>query len=410
MEELTDNECHALNYEWPFWARKQQLPPQGDWRVWLCMAGRGWGKTRVGVEWIRAQVESGQRGRLAIVASTSFDVRHTCVEGESGILETAPPWNRPQYHPAKSELRWDNGAMATIYSAEEPDRLRGPQHDGFWADEIASWKYPEAWDQLMFGLRLGTDPRGVATTTPKPVRILRELLGLDSTHVTRGSSYDNEPNLPAAFFEQIIARYKGTRLGRQEIEGELLEESEGALWSREQIESTRIQELPESRRTVVAIDPASTSKETSDETGIIVALLGENKEGYLAKDLSGRFTPDGWAKIAINAYHEYSADRIIAESNQGGEMIQAVIGNHDRTISVKLIHAAQGKRVRAEPVHQLYELKRVHHVGYFPDLEDQMCTWEPLGGQKSPDRLDALVYALTELMPGKGISWGDLYG
>lgn len=398
LAELTEQEAEALLYDWPFWARPNQLPPPGDWRAWLVLAGRGFGKTRTGGEWIRDQVENRGRGRLALVAPTAADARDVMVEGESGILAISPPWFRPVYEPSKRRLSWPNGAIATTYSADEPDRLRGPQHDGAWADELAAWKYPEAWDMLMFGLRLGTDPRVVVTTTPKPVRLIRELLAEATTVITRGSTYENAANLAPAFLEQIVTKYKGTRLGRQELDGEVLDDVPGALWTRKVLDDLRRPAAPELVRVVVAIDPAVTSGEDSDETGIVVAGRGADGHGYVLADLSCRMSPDGWARRAVNAFQDHKADRIVAEVNNGGDLVEQVVRTVDRSVPYKAVHASRGKRVRAEPIAALYEQGRVHHVGGLPDLEDQMCAFLPEGSDQSPDRVDALVWALTELL------------
>jgi phage terminase large subunit-like protein len=321
------------------------------------------------------------------------------VEGDSGILATAPPGKRPTYEPSKRKLTWPNGASALLFSAEEPERLRGPQCEAFWADEVAAWKYlRETWDQLMFGFRLGASPRGVATTTPKPLPLLRELLSMEGVVVTRGSTYENRDNLSPVFFQQIIARYEGSRLGRQELNAELLEDVEGALWSMGMIDALRRREHPKLTRIVVAIDPAVTSGADSDETGIVVAGLGEDGHGYVLEDLSGRWSPDTWAKKAVGAYRTQKADRIIGEANNGGDLVEVNIRTVDRSAAFKKVHASRGKRTRAEPVAALYEQGKVHHVGGFAELEDQMSQWVPGTGVPSPDRMDALVWALTELM------------
>jgi phage terminase large subunit-like protein len=326
------------------------------------------------------------------------------VEGESGILATAPNWFRPVYEPSKRRLTWPNGAIATTYSADEPERLRGPQHDAAWADEAAAWRYPDAWDMLMFGLRLGRDPRAIVTTTPKPVKLIRDLLAKDrkDVRVTRGSTYENKANLAAAFLRQIVRRYEGTRLGRQELLAELLDDVPGALWSRLILEQTRARTAPQMQRIVVAIDPATSTEEKSDETGIIVAGLGENGHGYLLEDLSGQYSPTEWAKRAIGAYHLWKADRIVGEINQGGDMVEATLRAVDGNIPYRGVHASRGKAVRAEPVSALYEQKRIHHVGVLATLEDQMCgmtiDFDKKVAGYSPDRLDAAVWAFTELL------------
>jgi phage terminase large subunit-like protein len=402
LSEFSDDELKALEYDWPFWARPNQLSPEGIWSVWLLLAGRGFGKTRTGAEWVRATKE--QCSRIALVAPTAADVRDVVVEGESGILATSPPWDRPTYEPSKRRLTWKNGAIATCYSADEPDRLRGPQHDAAWGDEVAAWRYPDAFDMLMFGLRLGSNPRCVVTTTPKPVKLVRDLIKRASNpndvRITRGSTYENRSNLAPAFFEQIVARYEGTRLGRQELNAELLEDVPGALWTRALIERAFTDTAPPLRRIVVAIDPAGGSSEESDETGIVACGSTQEGHGYVLADESGRYSPDGWARKAVDLYRKLDADRIIAEVNFGGEMVEATIRAVAPYVPVKVVHASRGKQVRAEPISALYEQNRVHHVGHLPLLEDQMCNWAP-GAKESPDRMDALVWALTELIGDK---------
>ncbi len=331
------------------------------------------------------------------------------IEGESGILSVSKPSFRPLYEPSKRRLTWPNGAIATTYSADEPERLRGPQHDGGWCDEPGAWKYQQAWDMFMFGLRLGANPRAVATTTPKPIKLIRELLKDPATHITRGTTYDNRANLAPPFFDQIIKRFEGTRLGRQELHAEVLDDVPGALWTRAQIDDLRISEAdaPDFVRAVVAIDPAMTSGEESNETGIILAAKGVDGHGYVLDDLTCRLSADGWAKRAVNAYEQRKADRIIAEVNNGGDLVERVIRVVSPNVSYKAVHASKGKRVRAEPIAALYEQKRIHHVGAFPQLEDQMCNYTPDGFDGSPDRVDALVWALTELMLGPSIESED---
>lgn len=413
LKSLTPEQQEELLHDWRFWARPEQLPPPGDWRIWLILTGRGWGKTRTGAEWVRAQVRSGAAGRIALVAPTAADARDVMVEGESGILSLGPDAERPHYEPSKRRLTWPNGALATLYSADEPERLRGPQHDAAWCDELAAWRYMDAaWDMLMFGLRLGDNPRAVVTTTPKPKALLKTLLKDPHTHVTRGSTYDNLPNLAPQFAEQILKRYKGTRLGRQELAGELLEDVEGALWTRAIIDGARVEDAPDLSRIVVGVDPAVTSGEDSCETGIVVAgQCGE--DFYVLADWSGRMTPEQWARRAVNAYHEFSADRVIGEVNNGGDLVESVIRNSDRNVAYSAVHASRGKAKRAEPIEALYEQGRVHHVGQFATLEDQMCSFVPqdADASNSPDRMDALVWALTELSAGAtlgGISAGHV--
>jgi phage terminase large subunit-like protein len=398
----TATERVALEYEWRFWARPNQIAPEGAWHVWLVSAGRGYGKTRTGAEWVNDRAKRNPHERIALIGATAADTRDVMVEGESGILAVSPPWNRPHYEPSKRRLTWPNGAMATTYSAEEPDRLRGPQHGAAWADEVAAWAYPETWDQLMFGLRLGTDPRVIATTTPRPTALIRRLMKDPHTVVTRGSTFENAANLAPSFLADVRRKYEGTRLGRQELFAELLDDTPGALWNYAQIDALRVPRAPALRRIVVAIDPAVTANEESDETGIVVAGLGEDGHGYVLQDLSGKFSPDGWARLAVQAYRTYEADRIIAEVNNGGDLVERVIRTVDPHVPYTAVHASRGKRVRAEPVAALDEQGRVHHVGSFAALEDQMCTWDSTTGERSPDRMDARVWAITELMLNPG--------
>ena len=416
---LTPAQARALVYAWPFWARANQLPPDGDWRVWLLLAGRGFGKTRTGAEMVRARAAARTAPRLALVAPTAGDARDVMVEGESGILAISPPWERPRYEPSKRRLTWPNGAIATLFSADEPERLRGPQHDAAWCDELASWRYPEAWDMLMFGLRLGTDPRVVVTTTPRPTALLRELIADPSVVVTRGTTYENRLNLPPGFLGQIIRKYQGTRLGRQELEAEFLEDAPGALWNRGIIEGTRARASPPLIRVVVAIDPAVSTTDEADETGIIVAGKDGHGHAWVLADTSGRYQPAEWARAAISAYRAHSADRIVAEVNNGGDMVEATLRMIEPDVPFTAVRASRGKIARAEPVAALYEQGRVHHLGAFPQLEDQMCTFvaDARGSIKlpsassSPDRVDALVWALTDLLvePKRGEGIYELY-
>jgi phage terminase large subunit-like protein len=405
LDQLTPGEAWALLYDWPFWARSNQLPPPGGWRIWLLLAGRGFGKTRTGAEFVRAHVAARTAGRLALVAPTAADARAIMVEGESGILAVSPYWDRPRFEPSKRRLTWANGAIATLYSAAEPERLRGPQHDAAWCDELASWRYPEAWDMLLFGLRLGNDPRVVVTTTPRPTTLLRGLLHDPTIAITRGTTYENRPNLAADFFEHIVRRYEGTLLGRQEIEAEFLDDIPGALWNRSIIEATRRRIAPELRRIVVAIDPAATSGVSADETGIIVAGKDCDGHGWVLADLSGRYGPLEWAKAAVAAYHAHRADRVVAEVNHGGEMVETTLRVIDPNLPFTAVRATRGKLIRAEPVAALYGQGRVHHLGVFSHLEDQMCHLVRAAGDAagrwkgfSPDRVDALVWALTDLL------------
>jgi len=396
---LSDDEKSQMLWDWTVWARPKQLPPDGAWRVWLILAGRGFGKTRTGAEFIRREVNAGKANHIALVGATAADVRDTMIEGESGLLRVFPPDQRPHYEPSKRRVTFHNGASASAYSADEPDRLRGPNHDLAWADELAAWRYSDAWDQLMLGLRIGEHPRCVVTTTPRPVEVIRRLMTTkDGTvHVTRGSTYENQKNLASAFIDEMRRRYEGTTLGRQELHAEILDDLEGALWQRTMFDQNRVHQHTQLRRVVVAVDPATTSRSNSNETGIVVAGIGVDGKGYVLDDKTIRGTPDEWGRAAVSAYHTYQCDRIVAEANQGGDMVRHTLMTVDRNAPIKLVHASRGKRTRAEPVAALYEQGKVHHVGYLSALEDQMCNWVP-DLSDSPDRLDALVWALTELM------------
>lgn len=388
------------------------------------MAGRGFGKTRCGSEWIRERVELHGARRLHLVGSTAADCRDTMVEGESGILNISPPYYRPRYEPSKRRLTWPNrrsaggsdiaGAIATTFSAEEPDRLRGPQADCGWCDELASWAQSDAWDQLQFGLRLGADPRCVVTTTPRPTPIIRALIDDAATVVTRGSTFDNSANLAAAFISRVRQKYEGTRLGRQELHAEVLDDAPGALWHRDTLDACRVRQAPELRSIVVAIDPAvadptrrrtEAERERLAETGIVVVgLAAKGDHLYVLEDASGHYTPLEWANRAIALYDKHRANYVIAESNQGGALVESNLRTVRNSLPVLLVHASRGKYTRAEPVASLYEQKRVHHVGYLHQLEDQMSTWEPALSADSPDRVDALVWGCTHLAVQYGIS------
>lgn len=408
LAKLSPEAQAALRWSWEFWARPDQLEPAGDWTTWLILAGRGWGKTRTGAETVRSWVKSGKYKRIALVAETTADARGVMVDGESGLLNIGPKEERPEYFPSLRQLVWPNGAIATTYNATEPDQLRGPQHDAAWCDELAKWKYmQETWDQLQFGLRLGTHPKQIITTTPQPKPLIKALVVHPAVVVTRGRTYDNKDNLAGPFMRQIEERFGGTRLGRQELEGEILNDIPGALWSRDSIDLHRVDEAPvDMERVIVAVDPATSSNEGSDETGIVVVGLARDKDGYqkgyILEDGSLKGSPEEWSKRAAFLYRKWSADKIVAEKNQGGEMVSAVLQAADRTLPVKLVHASRGKVVRAEPISALYEQGRISHVGRFDVLEDQMCTFSVdnvrgSNGFGSPDRVDALVWGLTEI-------------
>jgi phage terminase large subunit-like protein len=380
------------------------------------MAGRGFGKTRTGAEFVRAEIAAGRARRVALVAPTALDARNVMVEGESGLLAIAPAYDRPLYEPSKHRLTWPNGAIAETFSADEPDRLRGPQHDLAWCDELAAWRHPAAWDMLLFGLRLGADPHVVVTTTPRPTKLLRALLADPKVAVTRGRTWENRANLAPAFLDQLVKRYEGTRLGRQELDGELLDDLPGALWTHGVIDAARLAAAPgELARIVVAIDPAVSAGDGADETGIIVAGRDSRGRGYVLADASGHMTSAEWARAAISAYRAHSADRIVGEINNGGDLVEATLRVVDPAVAFRAVHASRGKAARAEPVAALYEQGRVHHIGAFPALEDQMCAltldFDGAASGWSPDRVDALVWALTDLFidPPGGDGIFDLY-
>ena len=338
---------------------------------------------------------------IALVGETKADVRDTMVEvGDSSILKISPPDFMPAYESSKRRLTWPNGVIGIIYSGDEPEQLRGPQHMKAWVDELAKFKYPgDAWANLMFGLRIGDNPQSVVTTTPKPIKIIKELIADSTTAVTRGHTLENQDNLSPAFMKYILGKYEGTRLGRQELAGEILDDNPDALWERDQIDALRVRETPNLHRVVVAVDPAVSVSETSSETGIIVAgiaWVGDKLHGYVLADLTLKGTPDQWASAAVTGFKQNAADRIVGEVNNGGDMVEYTVKTVDSNVPFKKVHASRGKYTRAEPVSALYEQGRVHHVGFYGELEDQLCEWVP--GDTSPDRLDALVWAFTELM------------
>jgi len=427
MKALGPAKAEELRYTWPFWARPEQLEPEGDWTVWVALAGRGWGKTRAGVEWVRHQIKCGKR-RIAAVAPTNSDIRRVMVEGESGFLNTC--WKGdttyrggklgyPIWSPTNRTLTWENGAKVEFYSAEDPERLRGPQFHAAWADEVAAWRnQQDVWDMLQFTLRLGRKPRVMVTTTPKPTKLMRGLIKSPDSHVTRGSTFDNQANLAKPFLDTVRREYEGTRLGRQELYAEVLEEADGALWTTEMLDGCLVEkkDVPELNRIVVSIDPAVTAKTESDMTGMIVAGIDVNGTGYVLEDATDRYSPAEWAAKAISLYQSYNADRIVAERNQGGEMVRRTLEAEDETVPIRLVHASRGKMARAEPISALYERGRVKHTTGLDELETQMRTWEPLGSLGSPDRLDACVWALTDLMlngvtnPTLRLSYADSKG
>ena len=389
-------------------ARPEQLPKRTeDWSIYLYLAGRGAGKTRTAAEWLAWEATTQNNTRWAIVAPTFGDVRDVCAEGESGIINILRAYGSLQhYNRSQGSITLKNGSHIKLFSADEPDRLRGPQHHGAWCDELAAWRYPDTWDQLQFGLRLGDHPRTVITTTPRPVALIRSLVErTDGTvKVVRGSTFDNAANLAPQALLELQARYAGTRMGRQELFGELLTESDSALWTRALIEEARIkpEDAPPYYRVVVAIDPAVTSGESSDETGIVVAGATPDGHYYILEDATMRGTPEAWARKAVEMYRKHKCDRIIGEANNGGDMIEALLRQVDSTIPYRKVHASRGKKVRAEPISALSEQLRLHMVGSnFTQLEDQLVTWEP-DSDSSPDRMDAMVWAVTDLMSNSG--------
>lgn len=409
LESLSPASAEALLWDWDLWARDAQLPPESAWRVWLVLAGRGWGKTRTGAEWVRRMARSHPGCRIALVARTAADVRDVIVEGESGILAICPAAERPRWEPSRRRLTWPNGSMATTYSADVPDQLRGPQHHYAWADELASWQYPDTWDQLQMGLRLGDDPRIVVTTTPRPTPLVLRILADRDTHCTRGRTQDNRAHLAPAVLTSLERRYAGTRLGRQELGGEILDDAPGALWRAGWIEAARVRHAPDLARVVVGVDPAVSTSAESDETGIVVAGLGYDGRGYVLADGSGVYTPSAWAARTIYLYEQHQAGRVVAEVNNGGDLVESNLRAALASIPVRKVHASRGKAVRAEPIAALYEQGRVSHVGVLADLETQLCGWDPTADARSPDRLDALVWALSELMLGREQSASEDY-
>lgn len=401
---LSDAEATALLHDWRgFLARPSQVMPEGGWDIWLVLAGRGFGKTRTGAEAVREEVEAGRSSRIGLIAETAADARDVMV---AELLRIFPKVERPVYKSSKRLIEFSNGAQAFTYNATEPDQLRGPQHDFLWHDELAKWRYArETWDQAQFGLRLGSHPRQIVTTTPRPIELVKAIVAGQEgkVHVTRGSTIDNRSNLAATFLDRIQSRYAGTRLGRQELNAEILGDLPGALWSLASLDAYRLREQPaDIRRIVVAVDPAVTATDSSDDHGIVVAGITEDQRGVVLEDASLGGSPMEWARRAVSLYRSYGADGIVVEVNQGGDMVAQTLRTVDPNVSVIEVRATRGKHVRAEPISALYEQGRVHHVGAFPDLELQMTQMTTAGyeGDGSPDRVDALVWALTELFPG----------
>jgi len=413
-EMLDAEERAAVLSIWPLWARASQLPPPGDWRVWLIMAGRGFGKTRAGAEWVRMIAERDHSARIALVASSLHEARSVMVEGESGLMAVSPLHLRPRYEPSLRRIIWPGGAQALLYSAAEPETLRGPQHSHAWCDEIAKWtdnqgQARRCWDNLMLGLRLGDAPQIVATTTPRAVPLVRRLMakvGVDEDVVlTRGSTLENEANLPKRFIADVTREFGDTLLGRQELDGELIDDLPGALWTRGLIETCRENDAGAAiRRVIIGVDPPASAE--GDACGIVVCALGEDGIARVLADASvEKPSPERWARAVAEAARAWSADRVVAEANQGGAMVEAVLRAANAALPLRLVHATRGKAARAEPVAALYEAGRVRHAGYFARLEDELCGLLPggtyQGPGRSPDRADACVWALTELMLGR---------
>jgi phage terminase large subunit-like protein len=413
LSSLSDAELQALPYLFAFWAMPHQVPPPGDWRSWVILGGRGAGKTRAGAEWVRRMVASGAR-RIAVVGETYHQAREVMVFGDSGIMAVCPPDARPKWIATRQMLVWPNGAQATLFSAQDPEALRGPQFDAAWVDELAKWRKAAAtWDMLQFGLRLGDAPRVCVTTTPRRQALLRKLLDRPSTVVTHAPTSANRANLADSFLAEMAADYAGTALGRQELDGVMLDDVEGALWQMGALAACQLDTAPPLTRIVVAIDPPTTAHAGSDACGIIVAgvvMAGpvQDWRGYVLEDASLQgASPDQWARAAIAAMARHNADRLVAEVNQGGDMVAAVIRQIDPLVPLRTVHASRGKVARAEPVAALYEQGRVRHLRGLGDLEDQMCQMTQAGyqGRGSPDRVDALVWALHDLMIGPAQSW-----
>ncbi|GLS46600.1 DNA-packaging protein [Methylobacterium brachythecii] len=409
LESLPPEHLEALVHDWLHLARDDQLPPPGDWTTWAFIGGRGSGKTRAGAEWVRGLalgdpcLTPEPVGRIALVGETYADVRDVMIEGPSGLLSLPLRGSaRPLWQPSRRRLAFANGAVALAFSAEEPDSLRGPQFGAAWSDEVAKWRYADAaFDMIQFGLRLGTCPRGLVTTTPRPIPLLRRLLTDPRTVVTRARTADNARNLAPDFLETVVGRYAGTRLGRQELDGELIEDRPDALWTRETIEAARVAVAPVLMRLVVAVDPPVSSRAGADACGIVAAGLGPDGAAYVIADATVKQAPpELWAGAALALYHRLRADALVVEVNQGGEMVSTILAELDASVPVTSVRATRGKYLRAEPVSLLYAQGRVRHVGAMPALEDELCDFGPggLSTGASPDRLDALVWALTHLM------------
>lgn len=411
LEGLSDEELLKLEYDWAFWARENQLEPEefvsGIYNIWLVLSGRGFGKTRIGAETTNKRVKAGSAKNIGLIAASAADARDTMVLGQSGLVEVSPPWFRPVYHPSKRSVEWPNGAVAHLYSAEDPDQLRGPQHDWVWMDEIAAWarnNIQETWDNAMFGLRQGL-AQAIVTSTPRPIEIIRDLNGRPNVYVTRGSTYENIMNLAPSFRDEVVRTYEGTRLGRQELYGEILTDNPDALWTSENLDLNRIlrEDMPVLKRKAVAVDPAGSRK--GHEVGIVAGGIAFDGQGYLTKDASMNGTPNQWGTRVLEVYDEEECDIIVIENNFGGEMVTNTIRNLRPEAPIIEVRASRGKQIRAQPVSLLNERNLIHHVGYFPKLEDQLVTW--LIEEGPNDRLDAYVWLWTHLMASqvKGRIW-----
>lgn len=407
---LSPIEAQSIIDCWPLWALPHQQMPEGKWRRWSLRAGRGGGKTYGGAKWINELAEDRSKiktGDIAIIARTYTDVRQTCIEGSSGILATAKPSFRPIWEPGNQLLTWPNGVRGRVFSADKPESIRGLNASVVWGDEVCHWPAPDkTWfESIEPALRIGW-ARAIMTTTPLPDPFIRKIEEMPDTVTTRASTFDN-PHLPQGVLDSLRTNYEGTRRGLQELYGEILEDSDAFLWSLDTIAEHRVRNRPELARVVVAIDPAVTAHASSDETGIVVAGVDSGGDGYVLEDATMKGKPHEWASRAIQLYKAHGADRIVAEVNNGGDLVESVLRGIDRNVSYKSVRATRGKVLRAEPVAALYEKGRVHHVGMLEQLENQMCGWQP--GQPSPDRIDALVWALTDLMLAKEEPVGSIF-
>ncbi len=401
VNSLTDEQLLALEYDLSFIGRPKQQIPKGDWSIWLVLCGRGFGKSFLGSHVINHWARTDPKANIAIVGETASDIRDTIVKGVSGIIAQSHPNFTPHYIPSQRILKWPNGAQALLYSSENFAQLRGPNHTKAFVDELCKMRHSdEVWDMLMFTLRLGANPQTLVTTTPRNTKLIKELASDPETILTTGSTYENANNLSPKFIEHLKRKYDGTRLGKQEIEGIILDDNPNSIFNLENFNEFRKskRQMPNLIKIVVALDPAVTNNINSDETGIIVAGIDNNGHGYVLVDASLSDTPSGWAKTAIKEYHRWQANYIVAEVNQGGDMVKTIMYNEDHNISFEAVRATKGKAIRAEPVAALYEQGRIHHVGMFLELEDQMASFDPtVINKKSPDRMDAVVWAFTAL-------------